>query len=342
LAVQQRYSAAAQSREESLCCPLEYPTELLQIIPQEILERDYGCGDPTSHIHPGDTVLDLGSGGGKLCYITAQVVGPEGRVIGVDCNREMLALARKYREQVANTLGYANVDFRYGLIQDLSLDLDRLAQELAARPVRDPAAWLELRQVEDRLRREHPLVASDSVDCVVSNCVLNLVRQQDRQQLFREIFRVLRSGGRAAISDIVADEDVPPHLQGDAELWSGCISGAFREDRFLEAFAEAGFHGIEITKRQAEPWRTVAGIEFRSVTVVAFKGTAGPELDRKQAVIYRGPFAQVQDDHGQVYRRGERMAVSDVTFQRLQQSLCRPVRADLSPRRGRRRSGPSV
>ena len=135
LAVQQRYSAAAQAREESLCCPLEYPTELLRIIPQEILERDYGCGDPTSHIQPGDTVLDLGSGGGKLCYITAQVVGPEGRVIGVDCNREMLALARKYREQVANTLGYANVDFRYGLIQDLSLDLDRLAEELSARQI---------------------------------------------------------------------------------------------------------------------------------------------------------------------------------------------------------------
>jgi hypothetical protein len=150
--------------------------------------------------------------------------------------------------------------------------------------------------------------------------------------LFREIFRVLRSGGRAAISDIVADEDVPPHLQGDAELWSGCISGAFREDRFLEAFAEAGFHGIEITKRQAEPWRTVAGIEFRSVTVVAFKGTAGPELDRKQAVIYRGPFAQVQDDHGQVYRRGERMAVSDVTFQRLQQSPYAGLFELISPR----------
>jgi SAM-dependent methyltransferase len=332
LAVQQRYSAAAQAREESLCCPLEYPTELLQIIPQEILERDYGCGDPTSHIHPGDTVLDLGSGGGKLCYITAQVVGPEGRVIGVDCNREMLALARKYREQVANMLGYANVDFRYGLIQDLSLDLDRLADELAARPVRDPAAWLELRQVEDRLRREHPLIASDSVDCVVSNCVLNLVRQQDRQQLFREIFRVLRPGGRAAISDIVADEDVPAHLQGDAELWSGCISGAFREDRFLEAFAEAGFHGIEITKRQAEPWRTVAGIEFRSVTVVAYKGTAGPELDRQQAVIYRGPFAQVEDERGRVYLRGERMAVGDVTFQRLQQDPYAGLFDFISPR----------
>jgi len=332
LAVQQRYSAAAQAREESLCCPLEYPTELLKVIPQEILERDYGCGDPTSHIHPGETVLDLGAGGGKLCYITAQVVGPQGRVIGVDCNREMLGLARKYQKQVAEALGYANVEFRYGLIQDLSLDLDRLADELAARPVRDPNDWLELRQVEDRLRLQFPLVASDSVDCVVSNCVLNLVRQQDRQQLFREIFRVLRNGGRAAISDIVADEDVPAHLQGDADLWSGCISGAFREDRFLEAFAEAGFHGIEITKRQAEPWRTVAGIEFRSVTVVAHKGPAGVGLDRRQAVIYRGPFRQVQDDQGQVYRRGERMAVGDVTFQRLQQAPYAGLFELISPR----------
>ncbi|MFN9968403.1 MAG: methyltransferase domain-containing protein, partial [Phycisphaerae bacterium] len=115
------------------------------------------------------------------------------------------------------------------------------------------------------LRREHPLIASDSVDCVVSNCVLNLVRQQDRHQLFAEIFRILKNGGRAAISDIVSDEDVPQDMRTNPELWSGCISGAFREDLFLKAFEEAGFHGIEIAKRQAEPWRTVEGLEFRSI-----------------------------------------------------------------------------
>ncbi|MGE0608498.1 MAG: methyltransferase domain-containing protein, partial [Pirellulales bacterium] len=207
--VYRRYAAAAHNREEALCCPTEYAADFLSVVPQEIIERDYGCGDPTSFAQAGDTVLDLGSGGGKLCYILSQVVGRQGRVIGVDCNHEMLGLARKYQQQVADQLGFGNVDFRYGMIQDLQLDLDLLGRELQQQPVHDPAGWLALRGLEDRLRREQPMIASDSVDCVVSNCVLNLVRQQDRQQLFGEIFRVLKRGGRAAISDIVADEDVP-------------------------------------------------------------------------------------------------------------------------------------
>ncbi len=316
--VYRRYAVAAQERQEALCCPVEYAGNMLSAIPQEILERDYGCGDPTPFAKAGETVLDLGAGGGKLCYMLAQVVGEQGRVIGVDCNHEMLALARKYRQQVADTLGYGNVEFRYGLIQDLQLDLDLLEQELKTHSVHDSASWLELRNLEERLSREQPMIPSDSIDCVVSNCVLNLVRQQDRRQLFAEIFRVLKNGGRAAISDIVSDEAVPAHLQRNSELWSGCISGAFREEQFLQAFEEAGFHGIEIAKRQREPWRTVEGIEFRSMTVVAHKGKQGPCLERNQAVIYRGPFRQVEDDDGNIYPRGVRMAVCDKTFHLLQ------------------------
>ena len=269
-------------------------------------------------MRPGDYVLDLGSGGGKVCYIAAKVVGPEGRVIGVDCNPEMLALARQYKDHVAAKLGYANVDFRCGLIQDLQLDLDRLTHELDRHPIRNQADWLKLRSLEDYLRTTEPLVSDDSVDCVVSNCVLNLVRTEDRRQMFEEIFRVLKRGGRAVISDIVADEDVPEHLQQHPELLSGCISGAFREDRFLQAFEDAGFHGISVVSRNAEPWQTVEGIEFRSVTVQAFKGKQGPCLERNQAIIYRGPFKKVEDDDGHVFPRGERMAVCDKTFNLLQ------------------------
>ncbi len=316
--VYHRYAAAAQSPEEALCCPVEYAADFLSVIPEEILERDYGCGDPTPFAREGETVLDLGSGGGKLCYILAQVVGKRGRVIGVDCNREMLALARRYQQTVADRLGFSNVDFRYGLIQDLQLDLDLLGRELEQHPVHDPTDWLTLRNLEERLRHDQPMIADESVDCVVSNCVLNLVRQQDRRQLFAEIFRVLKRGGRAAISDIVSDEYVPETLQREPELWSGCISGAFREDKFLAAFEEAGFHGIEIVKRQRDPWRIVEGIEFRSVTVVAHKGKQGPCLECKQAVIYRGPFKKVEDDDGHVYVRGARMAVCDKTFHLLQ------------------------
>ncbi len=316
--VYERYANAANAVEPALCCPTEYSADFLSVIPEEILERDYGCGDPTPYVGEGETVLDLGSGGGKLCYILAQVVGQRGRVIGVDCNREMLSLARRHQQTVSERLGFSNVDFRYGLIQDLRLDLDLLGRELGQHPVRDPAEWLALRHLEERLKREQPMVADESVDGVVSNCVLNLVRQQDRRQLFDEVLRVLRRGGRAAISDIVSDEDVPEELQLDPKLWSGCISGAFSEDRFLQAFEEAGFHGIEIVKRQREPWQTVEGIEFRSMTVVANKGKQGSCLERNQAVIYRGPFKKVEDDDGHTYIRGQRMAVCDKTYQLLQ------------------------
>ncbi len=248
----------------------------------------------------------------------AQIAGPGGRVIGVDCNRDMLALARRHRLTVAERLGYDNVEFRCGLIQDLRLDLDRLADELARQPVHDQWGWLEVRSVEDRLRDEAPLVPDESVDCILSNCVLNLVRPADRRSLFAEMYRVLRRDGRVAVSDIVADEDVPEPLQRDPQLWSGCIAGAYREDAFLRAFEDAGFHGIEIAMRQKEPWRTVDGIEFRSVTVVAHKGKQGPCLERNQALIYRGPFKTVEDDDGHLFPRGERVAVCDKTFRLLQ------------------------
>jgi arsenite methyltransferase len=106
-------------------------------------------------------------------------------------------------------------------------------------------------------------------------------------------------------------------LQGDAELWSGCISGALREDMFLKAFEEAGFYGITLLKRDAQPWQTVQGIEFRSVTVEAFKGKQGECFERNQAVIYKGPFRQVLDDNDHLFRRGDRVAVCDKTYNLL-------------------------
>ena len=315
--VYRRYAAAANEREAALCCPIEYAADFLSVIPDEVIERDYGCGDPTPYVKPGDTVLDLGSGGGKLCFIAAQVVGAEGRVIGVDCNREMLALAKKHAPTVADRIGHANVEFRYGMIQDLRLDLALLEEELVKHPVRSSEDFLRLRHLQETLRHDHPLIEDDSVDCVVSNCVLNLVRQEDRKTLFAELFRVLKRDGRAAISDIVSDETVPEEMKRDPELWSGCLSGAFREDEFLKAFEDAGFYGIEIAKRAKDPWQTINGIEFRSVTIVAYKGKQGPCLERNQAVVYRGPFKKVEDDDGHIYCRGERMAVCDKTYQLL-------------------------
>jgi ubiquinone/menaquinone biosynthesis C-methylase UbiE len=313
-AVKSRYSDAAKATEASLCCPTQYDAKLLEAIPAEVIERDYGCGDPSRHLRPGETVLDLGSGSGKICFIASQVVGAVGCVIGIDMNDDMLALARRSAPDVARRIGHGNVAFKRGRIQDLALDHDELDRYLRAHPVQSADGMARLEAEIERLRREQPLVASDSIDVVVSSCVLNLVRPDAKRQLFGEIFRVLRRGGRAVISDIVSDEDVPAHLQRDPELWSGCISGALREDRFLEAFEEAGFYGITLAERSQEPWRTVEGIELRSVTVVAYKGKEGPCLDQKHAVFYRGPFREVIDDDGHALRRGVRTAVCEKTF----------------------------
>lgn len=314
-AVRARYGAGAQAPAAELCCPVDYDPRLLEAIPTEVIERDYGCGDPSRHLRPGETVLDLGSGTGKICFIAAQVVGPEGRVIGVDMTAEMLEVARRSAPAVAERIGYANVEFRRGRIQDLALDLDLLDRRLAAAPVADADGLFAAQALAERLRAEEPLVADASVDVVVSNCVLNLVDPAAKPKLFAEIFRVLRRGGRAVISDIVSDEPVPAELQADPELWSGCIAGALTEDGFLAAFEEAGFHGIRLLERQSEPWRTVQGIEFRSVTVEAFKGKQGPCWERNQAVIYRGPFKEVLDDDGHRMERGRRYAVCDKTYQ---------------------------
>lgn len=313
-AVKERYAAGAQAQEAALCCPVQYNPQYLKVIPDEVIERDYGCGDPSQYLHPGETVLDLGSGTGKIGFIAAQVVGPEGRVIGVDMTDEMLAVARRNAPVVAERLGYANVEFRKGRIQDLALDLEELDAALRANPIANADAFLAADALAEELRVTRPLVASDSVDVVVSNCVLNLVEPRAKRQLFAEIFRVLRRGGRAVISDIVADEPVPAAMQNDPELWSGCISGALTEEEFLQAFTDAGFYGVEILKLDAQPWRTVEGIEFRSMTIQALKGKQGPCFERNQAVIYRGPFKEVLDDDGHRMERGRRYAVCDKTY----------------------------
>jgi ubiquinone/menaquinone biosynthesis C-methylase UbiE len=313
-AVLRRYANAAAEVEACLCLPVSYDRAFLEVIPAEIIEKDYGCGDPSRHVRAGETVLDLGSGSGKACYIISQIVGAKGRVIGVDFNPPMLDLARKYQKSIGDRLGYHNVEFRRGKIQDLKTDLELLDQRLRGDPVRSVADLARLEEFSGRIRAEQPLIADESIDVIVSNCVLNLVRPEDKRALFAEMYRVLKRGGRVAISDIVSDEPVPEHLAKDSNLWSACVSGAFQEEEFLRAFEEAKFHGIQIEDLSAEPYQTVEGIEFRAITVTAYKGKEGPCIERNQAVIYRGPWKQVVDDDGHRLERGARMAVCDKTF----------------------------
>ena len=239
-AVERRYGAAAQQREACLCTPVGFDPRWLRVIPAAVVERDYGCGDPTRWVRSGDRVLDLGSGSGKNAFICAQVVGAEGAVIGVDRNAEMLQLSRSAAAEVSAAIGYANVQFKDGAIEALD------APDASG----------------------NPLVADASIDVVLSNCVLNLVNPEARGRLLANIRRVLAPAGRVAISDIVSDQPVPVHLQRDPELWSGCISGAWQQDDFLKAFQQLGFEQVRYVDRSVEPWQELEGIKFYAVTLV--------------------------------------------------------------------------
>jgi SAM-dependent methyltransferase len=303
-AVRQRYSAASRVAEGGLCCPVDYDPQYLAIIPADVLEKDYGCGDPVSHVRRGEQVLDLGSGAGKVCFIASQMTGPDGSVIGVDINDDMLVVARGAQPEVARRLGYGNVTFVKARIEDLALDLEFLDSHLGRHPVRSYGDLARLEKLSDRLRRDSPLVPADSVDVVISNCVLNLVADNRKPAVFGEIARVLRPGGRAVISDIVSNVDVPAAMQADPDLWSGCYSGAMREDLFLGGFVDAGLTGLSILTREARPWETVGDVEFRSITVSATKPKAAPAHGRPHPLVYHGSFAEVTTDSGLRLRRG--------------------------------------
>lgn len=148
-AVKERYAAGAKAQEPALCCPVDYDPQFLKIIPDEVIERDYGCGDPSKYVKPGETVLDLGSGTGKICFIASQVVGESGCVIGVDMTDDMLEVANRNAPIVAENIGHSNVEFVKGRIQDLKLDLNAFNQRIAENPISS---------VEDFLARDRKSV----------------------------------------------------------------------------------------------------------------------------------------------------------------------------------------
>jgi arsenite methyltransferase len=169
-----------------------------------------GCGNPTAllQLEPGQTVLDLGSGGGIDVLLSAKRVGPTGKAYGVDMTDEMLALARENQRKA----GATNVEFLKGTIEAIPLP-------------------------------------DNSVDVVISNCVINL--SSDKDAVLREAFRVLKPGGRFAVSDVVVrGGDVPPQVRRSMELWVGCIAGALEETEYASKLRSAGFADVEV-----EPWR---------------------------------------------------------------------------------------
>ena len=218
--VRERYGAAAlRVKSGSSCCgaapasrassdPITsdlYDSSQTGEIPQEAVLASLGCGNPTAlaQLNPGETVLDLGSGGGIDVLLSAKRVGATGKAYGLDMTDEMLALARENQRKA----GVENVEFLKGEIENIPLP-------------------------------------DNSVDVIISNCVINL--SGDKDSVLREAFRVLKPGGRFAVSDVVVRGKVPAEIQRSMELWVGCIAGALRDYDYAAKLAKAGFDGIDI------------------------------------------------------------------------------------------------
>lgn len=275
------YAKAAVASQESLCCPVKYDTGDLSHIPEEVLSISYGCGSPVSRasITPGETLVDLGSGGGIDCFIAAKIVGEEGRVIGVDMTDEMLGKARHHSKEVAANLGYSNVEFHQGFLEAI--------------PVDDATA-----------------------NVVTSNCVVNLSTQ--KQEVFKEIKRILKPGGRFVISDIISDQPVPETMRTNKELWGECVSGALTLEEFLDYARKAEFHGFRVIKDYL--WKEVEGLKFYSYILEGFKPDplADPSCCKEYFAVYGGPFDKIEVA-GQEYRVGIPTEVDDSTGHLLSQ-----------------------
>ena len=198
----------ASTALESCCDPITtnlYDAAQASQIPEDAVKASLGCGNPTAlaQLNPGETVLDLGSGGGIDVLLSARRVGPTGKAYGLDMTDEMLALARENQRKA----GVENVEFLKGEIENIPLP-------------------------------------DNSVDVIISNCVINLSADKDR--VLREAFRVLKPGGRFAVSDVVVHGDVPQQVRDSVLLWVGCIAGALQDTDYIAKLADAGFEAIEI------------------------------------------------------------------------------------------------
>jgi SAM-dependent methyltransferase len=240
-AVREKYGEIARSVGKGGCCgpsscgcgdPITsnlYSDSETNDLPADAVAVSLGCGNPTALIEllPGQTVLDLGSGGGIDVLLSAKRVGPSGKVYGLDMTDEMLALARENQRKA----GANNVEFLKGTIEAIPLP-------------------------------------DQSVDVIISNCVINL--SEDKDAVLREAFRVLKPGGRFAVSDVVIRGAVPSEIRRSMELWVGCVAGALEEEEYAAKLKGAGFESVEV-----EPWRVYQIDDAR-----AFLAESGIDVDQ--------------------------------------------------------------
>ena len=268
--VRHYYGQVLQSSADlktSACCSIDavpaYLRALLAGLHPEVLERFYGCGSPLPPALEGKTVLDLGCGSGRDCYLLSKLVGPTGRVIGVDMTPEQLQIAVRHREWHAERFGYGNVDFLHGHIENL--------QAIG---------------VED-----------NSIDVVVSNCVINLSPEKPR--VLAEIFRVLKPGGELYFSDVFADRRIPADLRHDPVLIGECLGGALYWEDFRRILQTLGCPDVRKVKQNPvsiddpEVFAKIGMVRFDSVTVRAFKMPLEDRCeDFGQLAVYLGSIGE--------------------------------------------------
>jgi 7,8-dihydro-6-hydroxymethylpterin dimethyltransferase len=291
--VREYYSAAAAKPQADLCCPTKYDAGAVAHIPQDVLDRFYGCGSPMSSagVQPGETVVDLGSGAGIDVFIAARLVGPTGKAIGVDMTDAMLAVANENKPKVAAALGYDVAEFRKGYLEQIPVD-------------------------------------ARTVDLITSNCVVNL--SPDKSRVFEEMWRILKDHGRIVVADIVSETEVPPHLKVNPDLWGECLVGALTEEQFLAQLERAGFYGLTVLKKSY--WKDVEGYPFFSITVQGFKyeKTAGC-VYRGHRAVYLGPAKAFLDEEGHLFPRNEPYEVCTDTAAKLARPPFQGLFAILEP-----------
>ncbi|WP_428563185.1 MAG: methyltransferase domain-containing protein [Solidesulfovibrio sp. DCME] len=257
------YTEAAAVEKGDIVNPVHYPPEMVEHIPPHFRVRGYGCGSPIADAapRPGETLVDLGCGAGVECLIAARQVGPAGRVIGLDMLPAMLARASAAAAATARSLGYANTAFFQGYLEAMPL-------------------------------------ATATADCVTSNCVLNLSTR--KRQLYAEILRILKPGGRLVFSDVATETPASASICNDPTLRGECISGTLTQSDLVAILEEAGFVGVHILRRF--PYRVVRDHPFYSVTVEARRPRPTPQ---RRKVFYRGPHPAVVTASGALLRAGE-------------------------------------
>jgi len=287
-----------QDLKTSACCTTEsmpfYLREILKEIHGEVKDKFYGCGSPIPHVLEGKTVLDLGSGTGRDCFILSKLVGPKGHVIGVDMTDEQIYLARKHTEYHTRKFGFSepNVKFVQCYIEDL----------------------------------ESVGIKSNSIDVVISNCVVNL--SPNKERVFSEIFRVLKPGGELYFSDVFSSRRIPKELREDSIFVGECLGGALYTEDFRRILFKLGCRDYRLTARSRisiqnpEIERKAGMIEFYSMTVRAFKLDLEDRCeDYGQVATYLGsisnsPNAFVLDDHHQ-FEKGKAVPVCGNTAMML-------------------------